>query len=48
MSFNGGNYIISAPYLSPVSYITVAGFRGNLISSNTSSATYNVPPLVTA
>jgi hypothetical protein len=47
ISFYGGNYTITAPYLSPVSYITVAGFRGNLISHSNSAATYNVPPLVT-
>lgn len=48
ISFNGGNYTITSPNLSPVSYITVAGFRGNLISCNSTAATYNVPPIVTS
>ena len=47
ISFNGGNYTITSPFLSPVSYITVAGFIGNLISYNATAATYSVPPIVT-
>ncbi len=47
MSFNGGTFTISASDLSPVSYITVNGFRGNIISYSTSAVTYSVPALVT-
>lgn len=47
LSFNGGNYTIAASYLSPVSYITVNGFKGRVVSYSTSSVTYSVPPLLT-
>jgi hypothetical protein len=48
VSFNGGKYSIAGSYLSPVSYITINGFRGDIISYTTSSVTYRVPPLVTS
>lgn len=47
MSFNGGQFTLTASYLSPVSYITVNGFRGDIISYSPTSVTYQVPPLVT-
>ena len=48
VSFNGGKYSIAGSYLSPASYITVNGFRGDIISYTTSLVTYRVPPLVTS
>lgn len=48
VSFNGGKYTIAGSYLSPVSYITVNDFRGDIISYSSSSVTYKVPPLVTS
>ena len=48
VSFNGGRYTVAASYLSPASYITVNGFRGDIISFSNTSVTYQVPPLVTA
>lgn len=47
VSFNGGRYTIEASYLSPVSYITVNGFRGDVISYTNTNVTYQVPALVT-
>jgi hypothetical protein len=48
LSFLGGSYTISATNLSPVSYITVEGLRGDIIAYSSSSVTYEVPALVTA
>ena len=48
MSFNGGNVTITGSNLSPSSYITINGFRGNISSYGNSSVIYNVPPFVTA
>lgn len=48
VSFNGGSIVIAGSYLSPVSYITVNGFKGKILSYTTSSVTYAVPALVTA
>jgi hypothetical protein len=48
VSFNGGSVTIQASYLSPVSYITVNGFKGAISSYTTSSVTYSVPALITA
>ena len=47
VSFNGGSFTIAASYLSPVSYITVNGFKGTITSYSSSSVTYSVPALVT-
>jgi hypothetical protein len=47
ISFNGGTFTIAASYLSPVSYISVNGFAGQVTSYSTSSVTYSVPALVT-
>lgn len=47
ISFNGGTFTITASGLSPVSYITVNGFKGALLTYSPSAATYTVPALVT-
>lgn len=47
-SFKGGRFTINGANLGSASYITVNGNRGMLISSDASSATYAVPPLITS
>jgi hypothetical protein len=47
VSFNGGTFTISASNLSPVSFITVNGFKGKITDYTSSAATYSVPALVT-
>ena len=48
MSFNGGTYTLAGSNLSPSSYITVNGFKGNLVTLTASEAVYQVPPQVAA
>lgn len=48
ISFNGGQYTITADNLSPASYITVNGLRGDILTSSASAVTYQVPAFVTA
>ena len=48
MSFNGGTYTLTGNNLSPSSYITVNGFKGNLATLTNTSAVYQVPPQVAA
>ena len=48
MSFNGGYFTITGDYLSPVSYITVNGFKGSISSMSDSEITYSVPKMVTS
>jgi len=47
LSFNGGQVTITADLLSPVSYITVNGFRGSILTYSDTAVTYAVPALVT-
>jgi len=47
-SYAGGLYTITAQHLSPVSYIRVNGFKGELLTYTSTSATYEVPTLVTS
>jgi hypothetical protein len=48
VSFNGGTFTIQGSYLSPVSFITVNGFKAFPIATSNSEVTYSIPPLVTA
>lgn len=48
MSFNGGSFTVQANYISPASYITLNGLKGNIIASSNSEVTYEVPALLTA
>jgi len=47
ISFYGGSFTIAASYLSPVSFITVNGFKGVVTSYTTYAVTYTVPALIT-
>lgn len=47
LSFLGGTFTIQASYLSPVSYITMQGVKGKIVSYSSSAVTYQVPPLIT-
>lgn len=48
ISFNGGSFTISGSGLSPASYITVNGLRGDISKYTASAVTYTVPAFVTA
>lgn len=46
-SFAGGNFTITANKLSPSSYITLNGQRGNIIKYTSTQVTYQIPILLT-
>ncbi|CAM6005118.1 unnamed protein product, partial [Sphagnum balticum] len=48
LGYSGGQITITGNNLSPTSYITVNGLRGDILTYSNSSVTYNVPALVTA
>lgn len=47
VSYNGGYIEVQGQYISPSAYISLIGFRGALISHNSTGARFQVPAIVT-